>query len=66
LEEKMKAKAISDEIKAKYGKERGNRGIMISDINDPATRFTTRLLGCKLIRKCYKEEVPAGVVEAIV
>jgi hypothetical protein len=51
LEDKTRAKAISDEIKAKYGAERGNRGIGISDINDPATRFATRLLGCKLMRK---------------
>jgi hypothetical protein len=62
LEEKTRAKAISDEIKAKYGTERGNRGIRISDINDPATRFSTRLLGCKLMHKCQKEEVSAGVV----
>jgi hypothetical protein len=49
LEDKTKAKSISDEIKAKYGTERGNRGIRISNINDPATRFATRLLGCKLM-----------------
>jgi len=51
LEEKTKAKQISDEIKVKYGVERGNRGIRINDINDPATRFATRLLGCKLMCK---------------
>jgi hypothetical protein len=45
LEDKTRAKAISYEIKAKYGTERGNRGIKISDINDPVTRFATRLLG---------------------
>jgi hypothetical protein len=54
LEDKTKVKSISDEIKAKYGAERGNRGIKINDINDPATRFSTRLLGCKLMRKCQK------------
>jgi hypothetical protein len=45
LEDKTKAKAIFDEIKDEYGMERGNGGIRINDINDPATRFTTRLLG---------------------
>jgi hypothetical protein len=30
-------KAISDEIKAKYGIGRGNKGIRISEINDPTT-----------------------------
>jgi hypothetical protein len=62
LEDKTKAKSISDEIKAKYGTERGNNGIRISDINDPATRFATRMLSCKLMCKCRKEEVSAGVV----
>jgi hypothetical protein len=62
LEDKTRAKDISDEIKAKYGIERGNRGIKISDINDHATRFATRLLGCKLMLKFRKEEVSASVV----
>jgi hypothetical protein len=66
LEHKMKEKSISDEIKANYGMERGNRGIRISDINDPATRFATRLLGCKLMCKCRKEEVSVGVVAVAV
>jgi hypothetical protein len=57
LEDKIKAKSISDEIKPKYGMERGNRGIRISDINDHVTRFATRLLGFKLMHKCRKEEV---------
>jgi hypothetical protein len=54
LEDKTKEKSISDEIKEKYGTERGNRGIRINDINDPVTRFATRLLGCKLMHKCPK------------
>jgi hypothetical protein len=37
LEEKTKEKSISDEIKAKYGMKRGNKGIKISGINDPMT-----------------------------
>jgi hypothetical protein len=45
LEDKTKEKAIPDEIKEKYGMNKGNRVIRISDINDPATRFSTRLLG---------------------
>jgi hypothetical protein len=44
--------------------ETGSRGIRISDINDPAMRIVTRMLGCKLMCKCRKEEVPAGVVAA--
>jgi hypothetical protein len=62
LEEKTRAKAISDEIMDNYGAERGNRGMRINDINDPAKRFATRFLRCKLMHKCHKEEVLTGVV----
>jgi len=55
---------ISYDIKAKHGLERGKISIMINDINDPTTTFATRLLGCKLIHKYWKEEVLARVVEA--
>jgi hypothetical protein len=54
LEDKTKAKAISYEIKAKYGVECSNRGIKINDINDPMTSFSMRLLGCELMRKRRK------------
>jgi hypothetical protein len=52
-------------MKAKYGTKRGNRGIRINDINDPTMRFATWMLGCKLMCKCRKEEVPVGVVAAV-
>jgi hypothetical protein len=54
LDEKTKEKSISDEIKNKYGTERGSRGIIIKKINEPATRFVTKLMVCKLLRKCCK------------
>jgi len=58
LEDKMKQKYISKEIKENYGAERGKRGIRISDINDPTKMFATRILGFKLMHKCRNEEVP--------
>ena len=63
LEDKTREKSISNEIKEKYDTKRGNRGIMINDINDPATRFATIFLGFKLMHKFQKEKVSAGVVE---
>jgi hypothetical protein len=65
LEDKIGEKSISDEIKVKYGVERGNKGIKINDINDHATRFATRFLYCKLMCKCQKEEVHVGVVAVV-
>jgi len=66
LEDKTRSKSISDEIKAKYSIEHCNRGIKISDINNPAIRFSTKLLGCKLTCKCCKEEVLTDVVIVVV
>jgi hypothetical protein len=43
LEDKTQEKAISDEIKVKYGTERGNRGIKINDINDPANSICNQI-----------------------
>jgi len=38
----------------------------IKNINDLAKRFVTKLMGCKLLRKCCKEEAPIGVIAAYV
>jgi len=65
LEDNTKENVISDEIKAKDAIDRGNRGININDINDLAEIFATMFLGCKLIWKCRKEELPAGVVVVV-
>jgi hypothetical protein len=51
------------ERKENYGVERGNMGIKINNINDPTTRFSIWLLGCKLMLKCRKEEVLTSIVE---
>jgi hypothetical protein len=39
-------------------------GIIIKRISDTTTRMATKLMACKMLRKCHKEEVPAGVVAA--
>jgi hypothetical protein len=62
LDEKTKEKALEEEMKKKYGTDRGTRGIIIKRINDVATKLGTQILACKLLIKCRREEVPAGVV----
>jgi hypothetical protein len=64
LEDKTKEKALAEEMKKKYGTERGSRGIIIKRISDIATRMATKIMACKLLRKCRKEEVSVGVVAA--
>ena len=46
----------------KYGTARGMRGIMIKQINNTATQLGAKILAYKLLRKCRKDEVPAGVI----
>jgi hypothetical protein len=52
LDEKMKEKTIAEEVKSQFGTDRGNKGMIIKNINDPTTRFMTNMMDCKLLRKC--------------
>ena len=49
-------------MKKAYGTKRGSHNIIIKRISDETTRMATKLMACKMLRKCCKEEVPAGVV----
>jgi hypothetical protein len=64
LDDKTKEKGLVEEMKKTYGMERGSPRIIIKRINDAAMRMATKLMACKLLRKCRKEEVLAGVVAA--
>jgi len=54
LDEKMKEKYIVEEVKENIVTDRGNKGMIIKNINDPATIFVTKLMVCKLLMKCHK------------
>jgi hypothetical protein len=41
---------------------KGGRRIIIKWISDIATKMGAKIMACKLLRKCRKEEVSAGVV----
>jgi hypothetical protein len=60
----MKEKELAEEMKKKYGTKRGLHGIIIKHISDVATRMATKIMACKLLRKCCKEEVLVEVVIA--
>jgi hypothetical protein len=62
LDEKSKEKALEEEMKKKHGTSRGTRGIIIRWINNAATKLGAKMLSCKFLRKCRREEVPAGVI----
>jgi hypothetical protein len=64
LDDKTKEKYLAEEMKKKYGTERGSRGIIINRISEPTMRLEMKLMACKLLRKCHKEEAPAGVIAA--
>ena len=65
LDDKSKEKALAEEMKKKYGTDRGMRGIIIKRINDAATQLGANILACKLLRKCLKDEVPVGVIAVV-
>jgi hypothetical protein len=62
LDDKSKEKALAEEMKNKYGTTRGTRGIIIKQIRNTTTQLGTNILACKLLIKCHKDEVPAGVI----
>jgi hypothetical protein len=64
LDDKTKEKVLVEEMKKTYGTERGSCRIIIKCINDAAKRLATKLMACKLLRKCRKEEFPVGVIAA--
>ena len=58
LDDNSKKKTLAEEMKKKYGTDRGTRSIIIKWINNVATQLGTKILACKLLRKCRKDEVP--------
>jgi hypothetical protein len=40
----------------------GNRDLIIKEINYDVTRFTKKMIACKLLRKCFREESLAFVI----
>jgi hypothetical protein len=51
---------LEEEMKQTYATERGSKGIIIKMIIESKTRLETKLMSCKLLIKCHKEEVPAS------
>ena len=49
----------------KYGTTKGMSGIIIKQINNATTQLGTKILAFIFLRKCRKEEVPAGVVVVV-
>jgi len=66
LDNKACEKEITELVKAQFGTSKGNRVIVFKDINDNATRFSNKLMSCKLLRKCRKEEAPPGIIVVVV
>jgi hypothetical protein len=65
LDEKTKEKSMENEIKNKYGTNKGSVGMVIKNINESANKFAKKLMPCKLLRKARKEESPTSVIAAV-
>jgi hypothetical protein len=66
LEDKTKEKALVEEMNKEYNIERGSHEIIIRHISDTVKIMATKIMACKLLRKCCKEEFLAKVVATIV
>jgi hypothetical protein len=62
LDDKSKEKALAEEMKKKYGTDKGTRGIIIKRINYVVTQLGAKILACKILRKFRKDKAPAGVI----
>jgi hypothetical protein len=51
-------------MKKTYGTERGSRGIIINKLSEPLTRLATKIMACKFLRNCPKEEASGRVIAA--
>jgi hypothetical protein len=59
---KTKEKALAREMKKTYGTYKGSCIIIIKHISDTTTRLAKKFMVSKFLSKCWKEEVPTGVV----
>jgi hypothetical protein len=57
-------KALSESMKEKFNTFRGKRGLDVTNISDDVVRFATQVLACKLLRKCWKDEVLTAVIRS--
>jgi hypothetical protein len=62
LDDKSKEKKLAEEMKKKYGIDMGTRGIIIKWIKNVTTQLGAKILSCKLLRKCRKDEVPSRAI----
>jgi len=52
-------------MKKNYCTTKGKIGIIIKQIKNASMQLGVKILACKLLRKCRKEEVSAGVVAVV-
>jgi hypothetical protein len=64
LDDKTKEKTLAEEMKRTYETESFLCNIIIKRISDVTTWMATKILVCKMLRKCHKEEFLVRVVAA--
>jgi hypothetical protein len=55
--DKTQEKALAERMKEKYGTHRAVHGLDVARINDDSFSFVTKVLACKLIKKCHRDHV---------
>jgi hypothetical protein len=65
LDNKVGEKEIVELVKGQLSTIRGNKGIVLKDINGNVTIFKRNSMSCKMLRKIRKEETPTGLIAVV-
>jgi hypothetical protein len=58
-------KALSECMKENFKNFRGKSGLDVAIISDDVVRFAMQVLACKLVRKCWKDEVSSAIIVVV-
>jgi hypothetical protein len=61
-DDKTKEKELTEDMKKKFGTNKRTQGNIIKRIKYFTIQMAAKIMACKLLRKCHKEEVPTGVI----
>ena len=63
---KTKEKQLVDKMKSKFGLVKKSCRYSIISITDKAVQFSTRILACKIMRKCHADKVLTSIISLAV
>jgi hypothetical protein len=62
VHQQSKGERQSEAMKEKFNTFKGKRGLDVANISDDVVLFVKRVLACKYLRKCLKDEVSIALI----